>query len=84
MHGLRLVHPVVVGQVTLRLFDVVRQRQPVVERLRTLEESLERDIDRIRQQVLEMSSLAERALRDGVAALRQQAERPGPPGSPGA
>ena len=34
-----------------------------------LEESLERDIDRIRQQVLEMSSLAERALRDCVEAL---------------
>jgi phosphate transport system protein len=42
-----------------------------------LEESLERDIERIRQQVLEMSSLAERALKDCVAALnegnRQQA-----------
>ena len=34
-----------------------------------LEESLERDIDRIRQQVLEMSGLAERALRDCVEAL---------------
>jgi phosphate transport system protein len=34
-----------------------------------LEESLERDIDRIRQEVLAMSSLAERALRDGVEAL---------------
>ena len=34
-----------------------------------LEESLERDIDRIRQQVLEMSALAERALRDCVEAL---------------
>jgi len=42
-----------------------------------LEESLERDIERIRQQVLEMESLAERALKDCVAALqdgnRQQA-----------
>jgi phosphate transport system protein len=42
-----------------------------------LEESLERDIERIRHQVLEMSSLAERALKDCVAALnegnRQQA-----------
>lgn len=42
-----------------------------------LEESLERDIERIRQQVLEMASLAERALKDCVAALndgnRQQA-----------
>ena len=34
-----------------------------------LEESLERDIDRIRQEVLEMSALAERALRDCVEAL---------------
>lgn len=34
-----------------------------------LEESLERDIDRIRRQVLEMSGLAERALRDCVEAL---------------
>jgi phosphate transport system protein len=34
-----------------------------------LEESLERDIERIRQQVLEMCGLAERALRDGVEAL---------------
>jgi phosphate transport system protein len=34
-----------------------------------LEESLERDIERIRQQVLEMSALAERALRDCVDAL---------------
>ena len=34
-----------------------------------LEESLERDIERIRQQVLEMSALAERALRDCVKAL---------------
>jgi phosphate transport system protein len=34
-----------------------------------LEESLERDIERIRQQIREMSSLAERALRDGVQAL---------------
>ena len=34
-----------------------------------LEESLERDIERIRQQVREMSGLAERALRDGVRAL---------------
>jgi phosphate transport system protein len=34
-----------------------------------IEESLERDIDRIRQQLLEMSALAERALRDGLAAL---------------
>jgi phosphate transport system protein len=33
------------------------------------EESLERDIDRIRQQLLEMSALAERGLRDGVASL---------------
>jgi len=33
------------------------------------EESLERDIDRIRQLVLEMSALAERALRDCVEAL---------------
>jgi phosphate transport system protein len=33
------------------------------------EESLERDIDRIRQEVLEMSALAERALRDCVQAL---------------
>jgi phosphate transport system protein len=42
-----------------------------------LEESLERDIERIRQQVLEMEALAERALKDCVAALqggnRQQA-----------
>ena len=36
-----------------------------------LEESLERDIERIRQQVLEMSSLAERALKDCVAALKE-------------
>ncbi len=35
-----------------------------------LEESLERDIERIRQQIREMSSLAERALRDTVKALR--------------
>jgi phosphate transport system protein len=34
-----------------------------------LEESLERDIDRIRQQLLEMCALAERALRDCVEAL---------------
>jgi phosphate transport system protein len=34
-----------------------------------LEESLERDIERIRQLVLEMSGLAERALRDCVRAL---------------
>lgn len=34
-----------------------------------LEESLERDIGRIRQQVLEMSGLAEQALRDCVQAL---------------
>jgi phosphate transport system protein len=34
-----------------------------------LEESLERDIDRIRQQIREMSSLAERALHDCVEAL---------------
>lgn len=34
-----------------------------------LELSLERDIDRIRQQLLEMSDLAERALRDCVEAL---------------
>ena len=42
-----------------------------------LEESLERDIDRIRHEVREMSGLAERALRDCVSALqggsRQQA-----------
>jgi phosphate transport system protein len=42
-----------------------------------LEESLERDIDRIRREVREMSALAERALLDCVAALadgnRQQA-----------
>lgn len=36
-----------------------------------LEESLERDIERIRQQVLEMSALAERALRDCVEALTE-------------
>ena len=36
-----------------------------------LEESLERDIERIRQQVLEMSALAERALRDCVEALAE-------------
>lgn len=36
-----------------------------------LEESLERDIERIRQQVLEMSALAERALRDCVEALNE-------------
>jgi phosphate transport system protein len=35
-----------------------------------LEESLERDVERIRQQVVEMSALAERALRDCVEALR--------------
>jgi phosphate transport system protein len=35
-----------------------------------LEESLERDIERIRQHVREMSALAERALRDCVEALR--------------
>jgi len=34
-----------------------------------LEESLERDIERIRGQVLEMSGLAERALRDSIRAL---------------
>lgn len=34
-----------------------------------LEESLERDIDRIRNKVREMASLAERALNDGVKAL---------------
>jgi phosphate transport system protein len=34
-----------------------------------LEESLERDIDRIRQHLVEMSGLAERALRDCVEAL---------------
>jgi phosphate transport system protein len=34
-----------------------------------LEESLERDIERIREQVLEMAALAERALRDCVRAL---------------
>jgi len=34
-----------------------------------LEESLERDVERIRQKVREMSSLAEQALRDGVEAL---------------
>jgi phosphate transport system protein len=42
-----------------------------------LEESLERDIDRIRREVREMSGLAERALHDCVSALqggnRQQA-----------
>jgi phosphate transport system protein len=36
-----------------------------------LEESLERDIERIRQQIREMSSLAERALRDCVDTLRE-------------
>jgi len=36
-----------------------------------LEESLERDIDRIRQEVREMSALAERALRDCVTALQE-------------
>ncbi len=36
-----------------------------------LEESLERDIERIRHQVLEMSSLAERALKDCTAALTE-------------
>ena len=36
-----------------------------------LEESLERDIERIRQQVLEMEALAERALKDCVAALQE-------------
>jgi phosphate transport system protein len=45
--------------------------------LTRLEESLERDIDRIRQQVREMSGLAEQALRDCLEALtegrRQQA-----------
>src|SRR5512137_1354555 len=35
-----------------------------------LEESLERDVDRIRHQIREMSSLAERALRDCVQTLR--------------
>src|SRR5512137_2254111 len=35
-----------------------------------LEESLERDVERIRQQIREMSSLAERALRDCVQTLR--------------
>ena len=34
-----------------------------------LEESLERDVERIRQKIREMSSLAEQALRDGVEAL---------------
>jgi phosphate transport system protein len=34
-----------------------------------LEESLERDIERIRHQILEMSGLAERALRDAARAL---------------
>jgi phosphate transport system protein len=34
-----------------------------------IEESMERDIERIRQHLLDMSSLAERALRDGLAAL---------------
>jgi phosphate transport system protein len=34
-----------------------------------LEESLERDVERIRQQIREMSALAERALRDCVQAL---------------
>jgi phosphate transport system protein len=36
-----------------------------------LEESLERDIDRIRQEVREMSSLAQRALGDCVTALQE-------------
>jgi phosphate transport system protein len=36
-----------------------------------LEESLERDIERIRLHIREMSSLAERALRDGVQALTE-------------
>ena len=36
-----------------------------------LEESLERDIERIRHQVLEMAALAERALKDCVAALNE-------------
>jgi phosphate transport system protein len=36
-----------------------------------LEESLERDIERIRRQVLEMAGLAERALRDCVEALAE-------------
>ena len=35
-----------------------------------LEESLGRDIDRIRQQLLEMSALAERNLRDCVEAMK--------------
>jgi phosphate transport system protein len=34
-----------------------------------LEESLERDIERIRQQLLAMAALAERAIRDAIAAL---------------
>jgi len=34
------------------------------------EESLERDVERIRQEILEMSSLAERALRDCVETLK--------------
>jgi len=37
-----------------------------------LEESLERDIEQIRQQILEMASLAERALRDGLRALLER------------
>jgi phosphate transport system protein len=39
-----------------------------------LEESLERDIERIRHQVLEMSGLAERALRDSVTALVENSQ----------
>ena len=40
-----------------------------------LEESLESDIERIRQKVLEMSSLAERALRDSVKALVENSQQ---------
>ncbi len=40
-----------------------------------LEESLEREIERIRQQVLEMSGLAERALRDSVKALVENSQQ---------
>jgi phosphate transport system protein len=51
--------------------------EPVTGMPSHFEESLERDIDRIKSQVLEMAALAARALRDGVEALvrrdRQQA-----------
>ena len=40
-----------------------------------LEESLESDIERIRQKVLEMSGLAERALRDSVKALVENSQQ---------